>query len=81
MVSDNHSSNVSAFNNLTAEYGRDNNSLRVWINDQLIYLFYDSVHLVKDIRNNLLTRKQLLILPFICDDMGQKLEIAGGGIS
>ena len=56
-------------------------SLRIWIAEKRIYLFYDTVHLVKNLRNNLLARKQLLFPPFICDDMEQKLKIAGGGIS
>ena len=81
VVSDNHSSNVAAFNSLFAEYGRDNDSLRIWIAEKPIYLFYDTVHLVKNLRNNLLARKQLLFPPFICDDMEQKLKIARGGIS
>ena len=75
VVSDNHSSNVDAFNKLTIEYGRDNDSLRVWISDQPKYLFYDTGHLVKNLRNNLLTHRQLLFPPFICDDMEQELKI------
>ena len=83
VISDNHSNNVAAFNILTAEYERDNDSLRVWINYQPIYLFYDSVHRVKNLRKNLLTHKQLLFPPFICDaiEQKQKLKFAGAEIS
>ena len=81
VVSDNHSSNVDAFNKLTIEYGRDNDSLRVWISDQPKYLFYDTGHLVKYLRNNLLTNRQLLFSPFICDDMEQELKIERGVIA
>ena len=81
MVFDNYSCIVVVFNNLTTKYGRDTGCLRVWFNDQSIYLFYDCVHLVKNLKNNLLTRKQLLFLRFIWYDMEHKLKIAGEGIS
>ena len=81
VVSDNHASNVAAYNSLLKDYGRDNDILRIWFNDQPIYLCYDAVHLVKNLRNNLQIRKQLLFPPFVCDAMDQKLKIAGGAIS
>lgn len=81
VVADNHSSNVAAFNGLTEQFGRDSDPFRVWVNDQPIYLFYDAVHLVKNIRNNLLNQKRLLFPPFICDDMDVSVKVAGGEIS
>ena len=81
VVSDNHSSNVAAFRGLLEQYGRDNDPLKVWINDQPTYLFYDTVHLMKNIRNNLLNQKRLLFPPFICSDMNEEVKIAGGEVS
>ena len=80
VVCDNHPSNVSAFGDISAEYGKGD-ELRVWINDQAMYLFYDPVHLIKNVRNNLLARKQFLFPPFICKELYDDVVVAGGQIS
>ena len=61
-VSDNHSSNVSAYMKLFSHYGIDSSDLHITFNSKRIYLFYDSVHLMKSIRNNLIRRKQQKIV-------------------
>ena len=78
---DNHASNVSAFNSLLADYRSEDHGFKICFNDKPIYLFYDSVHLVKNLRNNMLNRKQLIFPPFVCDSMEKELKIAGGAIS
>ena len=55
-VCDNHASNVSAFFKIICEYERDNESLPFEIGLIKNYLFYDSVHLINNIWNNLLNR-------------------------
>ena len=53
VVCDDHSSNVSAFKKLLAIYGPSDNDLAIEYNNQKVYLFFDVVHLMKNIRNNL----------------------------
>ena len=59
VVVDNHSSNVSGFSKLVNSYsnGRDALFIHHPDNKSKTYLFYDNVHLVKNIRNNLLQAK------------------------
>ena len=57
VISDNQPSNVSAFNKLFLKYGsesHENAILHHSTSDRRTYLFYDSVHLLKNVRNNLL---------------------------
>ena len=56
IVCDNHTSNVLAFFEIICEYERDNESLSFEKGLIKNYLFYDSVHLIKNIWNNLLNR-------------------------
>ena len=56
VISDNHSTNVSAFNILIKKYPHTRKDISI-INhpsniNNGIYLFFDSVHLLKNIRNN-----------------------------
>ena len=44
-----------------------------------VYLFHDSVYLMKNIRNNLLNRKRFIFLPFEFIDFG--ISFPGGEIS
>ena len=53
---DNHASNVLAFLKIICEYERVNESLSFEIGLIKNYLFYDSVHLINNIWNNLLNR-------------------------
>ena len=54
IICDNHPSNVSTFRKLLASCDKEPNNLFMEYNSRKIYLFYDTVHLVKNIRNNLL---------------------------
>ena len=64
VVCDNHPNNVSAFREIS-DYTKEVDELRVWINDKPIYLFYDPVHLIKNVNNNLLESKRFLFPPFL----------------
>ena len=78
-VCDNHPTNVSACQKLLALYGKDEDGLRIYIEDKPIYLLYDAVHLIKNIRNNPLHQKRLLFLPFSSHHLGDKpVEVKGG---
>ena len=61
VISDNHSTNVSAFNILIKKYPHTRKDINIIdhpsnINNG-IYLFFDLVHLLKNIRNNVLSSK------------------------
>ena len=61
VISDNHSTNVSAFNILIKKYPHTRKDINIIdhpsnINNG-IYLFFDLVHLLKNIRNNVLNSK------------------------
>jgi hypothetical protein len=81
-VSDNHSTNVSAYKKLLTVYGKGEDNLRIFVDDKPIYLFHDTVHIVKNIRNNLLNQKRLIFPPFTNNDlMDLPVEVTGGEIS
>ena len=71
VVTDNHSANVSVFNMLLKKYETD--SSRLFIkhldNNNKTYLFYDNVHLIKNIRNNLFNAKKF-VFPTISLNLG-----------
>ena len=79
---DNHSSNVSAYRGLFKMCNGDYESdLKISFNGKPIYLFYDSVHIMKNLRNNLLIRKRFLFPPFVSDDLKTSVMVPGGEIS
>ena len=56
IVADNHKSNVAAYESLMRDYGVDKETKAIVhpSSNRKIYLMYDAVHLIKNIRNNLL---------------------------
>lgn len=67
VISDNHSTNVAAFRELCRIYGdgTDNNTIIHPSSDGVkTYLMYDSVHLLKNVRNNLLNNKRFIFPAF-----------------
>ena len=66
LVADNHSSNVKAFNILLTKFETDSTSLFIShpANESRIYIFYDKVHLLKNVRNNLFNAKNLFFQVF-----------------
>ena len=81
-VSDNHSTNVSAYNKLLKLHGKGEDDLRILVNESPIYLFHDTVHILKNIRNNLLNQKRLIFPQFTNNDlMDMPVEVTGGEIS
>ena len=67
VISDNHPSNVSAFRNLLSKYGctsHEHAILHPSTQNRISYLFFDSVHLLKNIRNNLLNSRRFIFPAF-----------------
>ena len=57
---DNHPSDRSSFKKLLQDFHQDPNELFIWYELRMIYLFYDVVYLVKNIRNDLLNYKRFV---------------------
>ena len=74
IVCDNYPSNVSSFKN----YNQDPDELFILYEPRRIYLFYDAIHLVKDIRNNLSHYIQLIFLSFKFDGFKDLSSVPGG---
>ena len=81
VVCDNHSSNVSAYRKLLSEYCSNDSDLSITVNAEKIYLFFDTVQLMKIIRNNLLARKKFLFPPFHSDALHDPIMVEGGKVS
>lgn len=65
IVMDNHSANVNAFEKLCSQYGDSNLPYITFPGSKVkTYLFFDTVHLLKNIRNNLLNRKKFVFPGF-----------------
>ena len=67
LISDNYSSNVSAFSKLFSKYGSESHEnviLHHSTSDRRTYLFYESVHLLKNVRNNLLNSRRFIFPEF-----------------
>ena len=81
IVSDNASPNVSSYKRLLAFHGEDPDSLYITFEGKRIYLFHDSVHLIKCIRNNLLNRKRFLFPAFSFEGFKDRINLQGGEIT
>ena len=78
---DNHPSNVSAYKKLFSSHGNSEDNLFITLNGKKIYLFFDTVHLMKNIRNNLLNRKRFLFPQFSFHGLYDSVNVSGGEIS
>ena len=83
-ISDNHTTNVSAFRNLYQKFGTTQINAIAHSSSPaglVTYLFYDSVHLVKNIRNNLLNTRRFIFPPFEFDEFLDFISLRGGELS
>ena len=81
IVCDNHAANVSAFRILKEECPIDDQKLSIYYKEQRIYLFYDTVHLIKNIRNNLLERKRFIFPNFKFVGFSKDITVTSGEVS
>ena len=81
VVSDDHSSNVSAYKEFLHEQGKNSNDLYITIDGKKLYLFHDSVHLIKNIRNNLLNRRRFIFPSFTFTNLFDDVRVDDGEIS
>ena len=66
LVADNHSSNINAFTSLKEVFNSESKLFfeRSTNQDKRTYMFFDTVHLMKNIRNNLLNAKKVVFPEF-----------------
>ena len=69
IVADNHSTNISAFNILQTRFACGCFAIQHLHNSTKTYLFFNNVHLVKNIHKNLLNCKNLYFLLFLFPSM------------
>ena len=82
VVYDNHPSNVSAYRKLLAENMEPHNQLSITVEESgNIYLFYDTVHLVRNVRSNLRVRKRFIFSSFSFKGFSKDIYVPGGEIS
>ena len=81
VICDNHAANVSAFTKLILQFGEDNENLFINFQSQKVYLFYDNVHLIKTLRNNLLSKKRLAFPQFSSFEFNDDVIVNPGEIS
>ena len=82
-VCDDHSTNVSAYTKLSKKYG-DIGTYFIYHPSYegglKTYLLFDSVHLIKNIRNNLLSRKKLVFPAFEYNNFKARIYVPNGYI-
>ena len=78
LVCGNHPSNVSTLKNTLQRFKQDPDKFFIWYELRKMYLFYDAVHLVKNIRNNLLDYKRFIFPSFKFDGFKNPVNVAGG---
>ena len=83
VVTDNHSSNVNTFNCLLYTYGTNDSKLFIQHpdNNTKTYLFFDNVHLMKNVRNNLFNAKKFIFPSFTINIQGVVIISPDGYIS
>ena len=84
VICDNHSTNVSAFSLLLKKYGIKDSPDAIKHpsrKEGKIYLFYDSVHLLKNIRNNLLNARRFDFPAFTFHEFYDDIDVPAGKIT
>ena len=81
IVSDNHSANVLAYKLLLKESGHLDDDLYIEHDYQKIYLLHDAVHLIKNVRNNLLNYEHFIFPAFEYDGFEDPISFKGDQIS
>ena len=82
VVTDNHSANASAFKHLTTmRPSSGSHCIEMSKNLTKTYLFFDSVHIVKNICNNLLNAKKLAFPPISITIQGEEIKCGSGYIT
>ena len=63
------------------QFGENNESLFINFQSQKVYLFYDTAHLIKNVRNNLLGKKRVVFPQFSFFEFDDNVIVNPGEIS
>ena len=81
VIADDHSTNTSAYSKLHNKYDGDSQTYikhPAYGGNMKTYLFFDMVHLIKNVRNNLLNKKKFVFPKFSFDLFEDKIEVGDG---
>ena len=78
IICDKHPSNVSAFKKILECSIEDYDSLFMLHESRKVYLSFDTVHLIKNVWNNLLNDKQFLFPSFTFNGFKDSINVTGG---
>ena len=82
MLTDNHAANVNAFKALRTIFSEESDlCLKHSENETVTYLFFDNVHLIKNIRNCMLNAKKLVFPSFSLNINEEETESSPGYIA
>ena len=85
VISDDHSTNVSAFSKLIESHGFDTKIHAIKHpssgSNYTTYLFFDAVHLLKNLRNNLLNNLRFIFPHFEFNDFCDEINVPSGEIT
>ena len=84
VISDNHSTNMAAFNILMKKYPHTKKDISInhpWNINNGIYLFFDSVHLLINIRDNLFNSRRIIFHQFNFDEFYDSINLDAGEIT
>ena len=81
VIADDHTTNVSAYAKLHQKYDGDGQTYifhSAYGGSMKTYLFFDIVHLIKNVRNNLLSKKKFVFPKFSFELFEDKIEVDAG---
>ena len=81
IISDNHPCNTSAYHKISNHFNTPYNDLYFMYEPQKVCLCFDTVHLIKSIRNNLLNNKRFIFPAFTFEKFNDLIHVEGGKIS
>ena len=81
IISDSHSCNTSAYHQILNYFNTPYDNLYFMYESQKICLCFDTVYLIKSVRNNLLNNKRFIFRAFAFEKFNDLINVEGGLIS
>ena len=78
VITDNHSTKALSFKILRSKYGEKENKLSFTFLGHTIYNLYDSVHLIKNVRNKLVNSKRFVFPSFEFNEFEDNIHVDAG---
>ena len=81
IISDNHPCKTSAYHKILNHFNTPYDNLYFMYESQKIYLCFDTIHLIKSIRNNVVNKKRFIFPTFTFEKFNDPINVEGGEIS